>query len=126
MPKQIIRDIHDFIEPDTDTDNANAFNLNLKQINFIRNDNNIHVINNVMKLMKTYNLQTDDLKKSIEDYQKNEIKKQERNELRRLKRNDQKNIIDDSSDDGNTISNKNSNKKNNKINKGKRSNSRKR
>ena len=122
MPKTMIHDIHDLTEPNTDNDNS--FNLNLKQINFIRNDNNIEFMNNLMKIMKTYKLEVDDFKKIIEDYQNNEIKKQERNELRKLKRNEQKKTKDDSDDDITSIlSNRSSNKNNRKI---KRSNSRKR
>ena len=76
----MIHDIQDLTEPNID--NGGSFNLNLKQINFIRNDNNIEFMNNIMKIMKIYKLEVDDFKKIIEDYQKNEIKKQERNELR--------------------------------------------
>ena len=123
MPKTMMHDIHDLTEPNTDNDNS--FNLNLKQINFIRNDNNIEFMNNLMKIMKTYKLEVDDVKNIIEDYQKNEIQKQERNELRKLKRNDQKKTNNDDSDDDikSILSNKSSSKNNRKI---KRSNSRKR
>ena len=123
MPKTVIHDIQDLTEPNID--NGGSFNLNLKQINFIRNDNNIEFMNNIMKIMKIYKLEVDDFKKIIEDYQKNEIKKQERNELRKSKRNEQKNTNNDDSDDDikSILSNRSSNKNNRKI---KRSNSRKR
>ena len=73
----MIHDIHDLTEPNTDNDNS--FNLNLKQINFIRNDNNIEFMNNLMKIMKTYKLEVDDFKKIIEDYQHNGKNKKEMN-----------------------------------------------
>ncbi len=72
MPKTMIHDIQDLTEPNID--NGGSFNLNLKQINFIRNDNNIEFMNHIMKIMKTYKLEVHDFNKIIEDYQTNEIK----------------------------------------------------
>ena len=71
MPKTMIHDINDLTEPNTDNDNS--FSLNLKQINFIRNDNKIEFMNNIMKIMKTYKLEVDDFKNIFEDYQNDEI-----------------------------------------------------
>ena len=71
MPKTMVHGIHDLTEPNTDNDKS--FHLNLKQINLIRNGNNIEFMNNLMKVMKTYKLEVDDFKKIIEDYQKNEM-----------------------------------------------------
>ena len=51
MQSTMIHDVHNLTEPNTDTDNS--FNLTLKQINFIRNDNTIEFMNNIMKIMKT-------------------------------------------------------------------------
>lgn len=95
MPRRVAPDIHDFIEPETNDEKK--FDLNLKQLNFIRDDNNITFMKNIMKVMKTYNLEVHDINTIIEDYHKNEIKKQERNEARRIKRNEKfKEMLHDS------------------------------
>ena len=42
--------IEDLIEPDTDDEKK--FNLSIKQLAFIQNDNNMKFMNNIMKTIK--------------------------------------------------------------------------
>ena len=46
------KSIEDLIEPDDDT----KFNLSLKQLQFIQNDNNMKFMSSIMKTMKNTNL----------------------------------------------------------------------
>ena len=41
-------------------DNEKKFNLSIKQLTFIQNDNNIKIMNNIIKLMKTHSLNIED------------------------------------------------------------------
>ena len=119
----MVKTIEDLIEPDSE--NEKKFNLSIKQLNFIQNDNNIKFMNNIIKLMKQYKLEVEDINNIIDKYIQNELKKQERNEARKLKKQQEKNINNDS-DEGDIksiISNKSSNKNNKRSNK--RSNKRK-
>ena len=91
--------LEDLIEPESE--NEKKFNLSIKQLNFIQNDNNIKFMNNIIKLMKQYKLEVEDINNIIDKYIQNELKKQERNEARRLKKQQEKEKINnnDSSDD---------------------------
>ena len=118
-----VKTIEDLIEPDSE--NEKKFNLSIKQLNFIQNDNNIKFMNNIIKLMKQYKLETQDINNIVEKHIQNEFKKQEKNEARRLKKQQEKNNNNDSNSEDDIqsiLSNKSSNK-NNKRSK-KRSNKR--
>ena len=86
-----VKTIEDLIEPDSE--NEKKFNLSIKQLNFIQNDNNIKFMNNIIKLMKQYKLETQDINNIVEKHIQNEFKKQEKNEARRLKKQQEKKII---------------------------------
>ena len=107
-----VKTIEDLIEPDSE--NEKRFNLSIKQLNFIQNDNNIKFMNNIIKLTKQYKLEVEDINNIIDKYIQNELKKQERNEARRLKKQQEKINNNDSSDDEikSILSNKSSNKSN--------------
>ena len=113
----MIKSIEDLMEPDSE--NEKKFNLSIKQLNFIQNDNNIKFMNNIIKLMKQYKLEVEDINNIIDKYIQNELKKQERNEARRLKKQQEKINNNDSSDDDikSILSNKSSNKSNKRSNK---------
>ena len=112
-----VKTIEDLIEPDSE--NEKKFNLSIKQLNFIQNDDNIKYMNNIIKLMKQYKLEVEDINNIIDKYIQNELKKQERNEARKLKKQQEKNINNDSDEDDikSIISNKSSNKNNKRSNK---------
>ena len=107
-----IKTIDDLIEPDTE--NEKKFNLSIKQLNFIQNDDNIKYMNDIIKLMKKYKLEVEDINNIIDKYIQNELKKQERNEARKLKKQQEKNNENDSSEDDikSILSNRSSNKSN--------------
>ena len=108
-----IKTIDDLIEPDTE--NEKKFNLSIKQLNFIQNDDNIKYMNSIIKLIKTYKLEIQDVNNIVEKHIQNELKKQERNEARKLKKKQQeKNNENDSSEDDikSILSNRSSNKSN--------------
>ena len=92
-----IKTIDDLIEPDSE--NEKKFNLSIKQLNFIQNDDNIKYMNNIIKLTKQYKLEVEDINNIIDKYIQNEFKKQERNEARKLKKQQEKINNNDSSDD---------------------------
>ena len=119
----MVKTIEDILEPGSEDEKK--FNLSIKKINFIQNDNNIKFMNNIIKLMKQYKLEIQDVNNIVEKHIINEEKKQERNEARRLKKQQEKNINNDSDEDDikSIISNKSSNKNNKRSNK--RSNKRK-
>ena len=119
----MVKTIEDLIEPDSE--NEKKFNLSIKQLNFIQNDDNIKYMNSIIKLIKTYKLEIQDVNNIVEKHIQNELKKQERNEARKLKKQQEKNINNDSDEDDikSIISNKSSNKNNKRSNK--RSNKRK-
>lgn len=96
MPKNIT---NDYNEPDelSETDNDDNHNLTLKQINFIKNDNCVNFMINIMKIMKRHKLDIDDINTIIDDYKINENKKQAKNEARRLKKCDSSKISNCSS-----------------------------
>ena len=112
-----VKTIDDLIEPDSE--NEKKFNLSIKQLNFIQNDNNIKFMNNIIKLTKQYKLEVEDINNIIDKYIQNELKKQERNEARKLKKQQEKINNNDSSDDEikSILSNKSSNKSNKRSNK---------
>ena len=112
-----VKTIDDLIEPDSE--NEKKFNLSIKQLNFIQNDNNIKFMNNIIKLTKQYKLEVEDINNIIDKYIQNELKKQERNEARKLKKQQEKNINNDSDEDDikSIISNKSSNKNNSRSKK---------
>ena len=107
-----VKTIDDLIEPDSE--NEKKFNLSIKQLNFIQNDNNIKFMNNIIKLTKQYKLEVEDINNIIDKYIQNELKKQERNEARKLKKQQEKNNENDSSEDDikSILSNRSSNKSN--------------
>ena len=113
------KSIEDYIEPDTD--DAKKFNLSVKQLQFIQNDSNIKFVNGILKTMKKYKLEIEDINNILDKHIENEAKKQERNEARRLKRQEQQN--DNTDEIKSILSNKSSNKTNRRT---KRSNSRRR
>ena len=109
----MIKSIGDLIEPDTDDEKK--FNLSIKQLQFIQNDDNIKYMNNIIKLTKQYKLEVEDINNIIDKYIQNEFKKQERNEARKLKKQQEKiNNNDSNSEDDiqSILSNKSSNKSN--------------
>ena len=108
----MFKSIEDFIEPDTD--DKKKFNLSIKQLQFIQNDNNIKFVNEIMKTMKKYKFEIEDVNNIIEKHITNEEKKQERNETRRLKKQQETNINNDNDEDDikSIISNRSSNKNN--------------
>ena len=55
----MLNSIGDLIEPDTDDDKK--FNLSLKQLQFIQQDNNVKFMNNIIKSMKQYKLEVEDI-----------------------------------------------------------------
>ena len=107
-----IKTIDDLIEPDTE--NEKKFNLSIKQLNFIQNDDNIKYMNSIIKLIKTYKLEIQDVNNIVEKHIQNELKKQERNEARKVKKQQEKNNENDSSEDDikSILSNRSSNKSN--------------
>ena len=113
----MIKSIEDLLEPDSE--NEKKFNLSIKQLNFIQNDDNIKHMNSIIKLMKQYKLEVEDFNNIIDKYIQNELKKQERNEARKLKKQQEKNINNDSDEDDikSIISNKSSNENNKRSNK---------
>ena len=48
-----VKTVEDLIEPDSE--NEKKFNLSIKQLNFIQNDDHIKCMNNIIKLMKNIN-----------------------------------------------------------------------
>ena len=86
-----VKTIEDLIEPDSE--NEKKFNLSIKQLNFIQNDNNIKHMNSITKLMRTYKLEIEDVSNIVEKHFVNELKKQERNEARKLKKQQEKILI---------------------------------
>ena len=113
----MVKSIEDLIEPD---ENEKKFNLSIKQLQFIQNDDNIKYMNNIIKLMKQYKLEVEDINNIIDKYIQNELKKQERNEARKLKKQQEKNNENDSNSEDDIksiISNKSSNKNNKRSNK---------
>ena len=111
----MIKSIEDLIEPNTNE----KFNLSIKQLQFIQNDNNLKFINEIMKTMKRYKFEIEDINNLLNKHIQNELKKQERNEARKLKKQQEKNINNDSDEDDikSIISNKSSNKNNKRSNK---------
>ena len=107
-----VKTIEDLIEPDSE--NEKKFNLSIKQLNFIQNDDNIKYMNSIIKLIKTYKLEIQDVNNIVEKHIQNELKKQERNEARKLKKQQEKNNENDSSEDDikSILSNRSSNKSN--------------
>lgn len=85
MPKSAIKvnGVEDLTEP---SDNDDTFKLNLAQLNFIKNNDNINFMNEIRKLMKKYDLDLSKIAEIIEDYKEKEAKRIERNEARRLNR----------------------------------------
>ena len=59
-----IKTIDDLIEPDTE--NEKKFNLSIKQLNFIQNDDNIKYMDNIIKIMKKHKLETQDTNNIVE------------------------------------------------------------
>ena len=72
----------DILEPDTDDDKR--FNLSIKQLNFIQKDDNVKLMTNIMKSMKKYKLEMNDINDVIEKHIQNEQKRIERTETRRI------------------------------------------
>ena len=108
-----IKTIDDLIEPDSE--NEKKFNLSIKQLNFIQNDDNIKYMNSIIKLIKTYKLEIQDVNNIVEKHIQNELKKQERNEARKLKKQQEKNNENDSNSEDDIksiLSNKSINKNN--------------
>ena len=103
----MIKSIEDIIEPNTD-DNK-KFNLSLKQLQFIQNDNNLKFVNEIMKTMKRYKYEIEDINNILDKHNQNELKKQEKNEARRIKKQQEKY---NSNSEDEIISNKSSNKSN--------------
>ena len=92
----MFKSIEDVIEPDSDYEKR--FNLSIKQLSFIQNDNNVNFMNNIMKLMKRYKLEVEDVNNIVEKHIQSEIKKQERNEARRLQKQQENNNNDNDED----------------------------
>ena len=88
----MVKAFDDLIEPDTDDEKK--FNLSIKQLQFIQNDDNVKFINNIMKIMKKYKLEVEDINNIIQRHIINE-EKQDRNEARRLKKQQEKNNDND-------------------------------
>ena len=80
----MLSSIGDLIEPDTDDDKT--FNLSIKQVKFIQQDNNVKFMNNIIKLMKHYKLQVEDINNILEKHAHNEQIRLDKNEARRLKK----------------------------------------
>ena len=80
----MLSSIGDLIEPDTDEEKT--FNLSIKQLAFIQQDNNVKFMNNIMKLMKQYKLQVEDINNILEKHVHNERVRLDKNEARRLKK----------------------------------------
>ena len=116
------KSIEDLIEPDDDT----KFNLSLKQLQFIQNDNNIKIMSSIMKTMKKYKFEIEDINNILDKHIQSETKRIERNEARKSQKSQQKNKNDSNSEDDikSILSNRSSNT-NNRTSK-KRSSSRKR
>ena len=49
--------------------------MSIKQLSFIQNDNNVKFMNNIMKLMKWYKLEVEDVNNIVEKHIQFEIKK---------------------------------------------------
>ena len=108
----MVKALEDLIEPDTDDEKK--FNLSVKQLQFIQNDDNVKFVNNIIKIMKKYKLEVEDINNIIERHIINEVNKQDRNEARRLKKQQEKKHNNDSSDEdvkSNITSSKRSKKK---------------
>ena len=80
----MLSSIGDLIEPDTDEEKT--FNLSIKQLAFIQQDNNVKFMNNIMKLMKQYKLQVDGINNILEKHVHNERVRLDKNEAIRLKK----------------------------------------
>ena len=101
----MLNTIGDLIEPDTDDDKT--FNLSIKQLKFIQQDNNVKFMNNIIKLMKHYKLQVEDINNILEKHLHNEQNRMDRNEARRLKKTQE---VDNNDKLISILSNKSSNK----------------
>ena len=111
MPKSL----EDLIEPGSE--NEEKFNLSVKQLQFIQNDNNVKLINNIMQSMKKYKLEIDDINNIVEKHLINEQKRIERNEARKIKKQQEQNNQNNSSSEDEAksiLSNKSNNKTNRK------------
>ena len=98
------------IEPD-DADDDKKFNLSIKQLQFIQHDNNVKLMNNIIKLMKYYKLQVEDINNILEKHVHNEQIRLDKNEARRLKKNQE---VDNNDELISILSNKSNKKKPNK------------
>ena len=105
----MLSSIDNLIEPDTDEEKT--FNLSIKQLTFIQQDNNVKFMNNIMKLMKQHKLQIDDIYNILEKHAHNERVRLEKNENRRLKKNQE---VDNNNSLKGILSNKSSKTKSNK------------
>ena len=94
------------IEPD-DADDDKKFNLSIKQLQFIQHDNNVKLMNNIIKLMKYYKLQVEDVNNILEKHVHNEQIRLDKNEARRLKKNQE---VDNNNELISILSNKSSKK----------------
>ena len=108
----MVKTLEDIIEPDTDDEKR--FNLSIKQLSFIQNDNNIKFMNNIMKLMKQYKLEVEDVNNIIEKHVQTEEKRLQRNETRRLQKQQEKNKQNDYDSEDDVKSNKRSSKRSKK------------
>ena len=68
-----------------DADDDKKFNLSIKQLQFIQHDNNVKLMNNIIKLMKYYKLEVEDVNNILEKHVHNEQLRLDKNEARRLK-----------------------------------------
>jgi hypothetical protein len=93
----MFKSIEDLTEPDTD---GKKFNLSIKQLQFIQNDSNLKFVNEIMKTMKKYKFEIEDVNMIIEKHNFNEEKKQERNEARRFKKQQEQINNNDNDEDG--------------------------
>ena len=93
----MIKSLEDVIEPDSDYDRK--FNLSIKQLQFIQNDGNIKHMDYIIKLMKKYKLELEDVINIVEKHIQTEMKKQERNEARRLQKQQEQNNNNDDNDE---------------------------
>ena len=65
-----MKSIEDLIEPNTD----DKFNLSSKQLQFIQNDNNLKFVNEIMKTMKRYKYEVEDINNILDKHNQNELK----------------------------------------------------
>ena len=105
----MLSSIGDLIEPDTDEEKT--FNLSIKQLAFIQQDNNVKFMNNIVKLMKQYKLQVEDINNILEKHVHNERVRLDKNEARRLKKHQE---VDNNNSLKGILSNKSSKTKSNK------------